>query len=115
MTSTLTAALDWLVALVTGPLVTVLLTIAVAVVGFQLLTGRIAVRRGALVILGGFILIGSGQIATALITAVPQGSVPVAAPPVPAVAIARELESTAPPPSRRGNPFDPYAGNETVD
>ncbi len=100
--------------LITGPLVSGLLTLAVAIIGFRLLFGRKSIRQGAFVLVGGFILIGSAHIAQSLVDAVPRASA------VPASADTagrlRELPGTkpAPPARRRGNPFDPYAGNEPV-
>jgi len=108
------AALAWFVSLTTGPLATIILTIAVAIIGFLMLAGQLPIRRGGLVILGGFILLGSGQIAQSLVTAMPSTNPPLivsSVPPTPE----RVLEDPpAPPEPRRGNPFDPYAGSESV-
>ncbi|MEL6529158.1 MAG: TrbC/VirB2 family protein [Pseudomonadota bacterium] len=110
----ITAALEWVLTLLTGPLVTIILSISVAAIGFLMLLGELPVRRAALTILGGFILIGAGQIAQSLVLAVPVSPQPV----TPTAATSfdeRNLgDPPAPPPRRRGNPFDPYSSNETV-
>ena len=113
MTS-IAASFDWLLALVSGPFVTFILTIAVALIGYLMLLGQFPVRRAAFAILGAFILIGSGQIAQSLFVAIPQTQ-----PLPPALEFQelpeRELGNAPPPaPSRRGNPFDPYSGDEPV-
>jgi hypothetical protein len=116
MTS-LESAIAWLTALLSGSLVTVLAMLAVATAGFELLSGRLALRRGGMVILGSFILLGAATIARGLIGLV--GSPPAIAPPATETAI-RELpaitpESTPvlPPPAvTRSNPFDPYVGKK---
>ncbi|MEM8724841.1 MAG: TrbC/VirB2 family protein [Pseudomonadota bacterium] len=108
------ASIEWLVALVTGPLVTGLLTLAVAIVGFRLLSGRSSLRQGAFVLIGSFILIGSSYIAQSLVNVVPR-EVAVPAPPPPSAEPPRDLPEPPPaPPSERGNPFDPYSGNAPV-
>ncbi len=111
--SVLAAANEWLIELVTGPLATGLLTLAVAILGLALLTGRNSWKRGAHIAIGAFVLIGSSVIAQALITSVPRGEVPAA--PVGSADPPRQLPEPPPsPPDRRGNPFDPYSGNNAV-
>ena len=53
-------------ALLDGPLVTTLCVIAVALVGFAALSGRLPVRMGMRAVLGCFVLLGAPAIASAL-------------------------------------------------
>lgn len=55
-------AVHWLQGTLLGTVATVAAVIAVAVVGFMMLTGRINWRYGATVILGCFILFGAASI-----------------------------------------------------
>jgi type IV secretion system protein VirB2 len=55
-------AVHWLEGTLLGTVATVAAVIAVAVVGFMMLTGRIDWRRGAIVILGCFVLFGATSI-----------------------------------------------------
>jgi type IV secretory pathway VirB2 component (pilin) len=55
-------ALHWLQGTLLGTVATVAAIIAVAVVGFMMLTGRMNWRYGAMVILGCFILFGAASI-----------------------------------------------------
>ena len=55
-------AVQWLQGTLLGTVATVVAVIAVASVGFMLLTGRMNWRYGALVILGCFILFGAASI-----------------------------------------------------
>ena len=56
------SALAWLQGTLLGTVATVVAVIAVASVGFLMLTGRINWRHGAVVILGCFILFGAASI-----------------------------------------------------
>lgn len=56
--SVLVSAVNWL----QGTVATVVAVIAVAAVGFMMLTGRVNWRHGAVVILGCFILFGAASI-----------------------------------------------------
>jgi type IV secretion system protein VirB2 len=56
------SALHWLQGTMLGTVATVVAVIAVASVGFLMLTGRINWRHGAVVILGCFILFGASSI-----------------------------------------------------
>lgn len=58
----LVAALHWLEGTLLGTIATVVAVIAVASVGFLMLTGRINWRYGATVILGCFVLFGAASI-----------------------------------------------------
>ncbi|MBA2932600.1 TrbC/VirB2 family protein [Sphingomonas sp. CGMCC 1.13654] len=55
-------AVNWLQGTLLGTVATVAAVIAVASVGFMMLTGRINWRHGAVVILGCFILFGAASI-----------------------------------------------------
>lgn len=55
-------AVNWLQGTLLGTVATTVAVIAVAVVGFMMLTGRINWRHGATVILGCFILFGAASI-----------------------------------------------------
>lgn len=56
------AAVAWIQGTLLGTVATVIAVIAVAVVGFMMLTGRMNWRYGATVILGCFILFGAASI-----------------------------------------------------
>jgi len=58
----LVSAVRWLEGTLLGTVATVVAVIAVATVGFMMLTGRINWRYGATVILGCFILFGAASI-----------------------------------------------------
>lgn len=55
-------AMSWLQGTLLGTVATVAAVIAVAVVGFMMLTGRMNWRHGGTVILGCFIVFGAGAI-----------------------------------------------------
>ncbi|HYD45845.1 MAG TPA: TrbC/VirB2 family protein [Phenylobacterium sp.] len=55
-------AMNWLQGTLLGTVATVAAVIAIAAVGFMMLTGRLNWRYGATVILGCFILFGAGAI-----------------------------------------------------
>jgi type IV secretion system protein VirB2 len=55
-------AVNWLQGTLMGTVATTVAVIAVAVVGFMMLTGRINWRHGAVVILGCFVLFGAASI-----------------------------------------------------
>ena len=55
-------AVSWIEGTLMGTLATVVAVIAVASVGFMMLTGRVNWRHGAMVILGCFILFGAASI-----------------------------------------------------
>jgi len=60
--SVLIGAVNWLQGTLLGTLATTVAVIAVAAVGFMMLTGRINWRHGAVVILGCFVLFGAASI-----------------------------------------------------
>jgi type IV secretion system protein VirB2 len=61
--SVLLPAVSWLEGTLIGSLATVAVTIAIAAVGFLMLSGRINLRYGATVILGSFVLFGASTLA----------------------------------------------------
>lgn len=60
--SVLVAAVGWLQGTLLGTLATIVAVIAVAMVGFAMLTGRMNWRYGATVVLGCFIIFGAAAI-----------------------------------------------------
>lgn len=66
-------AVRWLEGTLLGTVATVVAVIAVAVVGFMMLTGRINWRYGATVILGCFILFGAASIVAGIQSAATVG------------------------------------------
>ncbi|MBV1692266.1 TrbC/VirB2 family protein [Novosphingobium sp. G106] len=60
------AALGWLQGTLLGNVATAVAVMAVAAVGFMMLTGRLNWRFGATVIVGCFILFGAGAIVTGI-------------------------------------------------
>lgn len=60
--SPIVGAVQWLQGTLLGTVATVVAIIAIAVVGFMMLTGRMNWRYGATVILGSFILFGAASI-----------------------------------------------------
>jgi type IV secretion system protein VirB2 len=63
------AAMRWLQGTLLGPIAAIVAVIAVATVGFMMLTGRIEVRRAVRVVLGCFIIFGASTIATGIVAA----------------------------------------------
>jgi type IV secretory pathway VirB2 component (pilin) len=64
--SAITSAASWITDLLFGPLAIAVAVIAVAWVGFAMLSGRIEIRRGLAVVIGCFILFGARGIADGL-------------------------------------------------
>ena len=64
------AALAWLQGTLLGNVATAVAVMAVAAVGFMMLTGRMNWRFGATVIIGVFILFGAGAIVSGIQSAV---------------------------------------------
>jgi type IV secretion system protein VirB2 len=69
----LVSAMNWLQGTLMGTVATVAAVIAVASVGFMMLTGRINWRHGATVILGCFILFGAASIVAGIQSAASAG------------------------------------------
>ena len=56
------SAVEWLQGTLMGTVATVAAVIAIAAVGFMMLTGRVQWRHGAVVVLGCFVLFGAASI-----------------------------------------------------
>lgn len=69
----LVSAVNWLQGTLLGTVATVIAVIAVAAVGFMMLTGRVNWRHGAVVIFGCFILFGAASIVAGIQSAATQG------------------------------------------
>jgi type IV secretion system protein VirB2 len=67
-------ALHWLEGTLLGNVATAIAVIAVAMVGFMMLTGRLNWRFGATVIIGCFVLFGAGAIVSGIQSAASAGS-----------------------------------------
>ena len=67
------AALGWLQGTLLGNVATAVAVLAVAAVGFMMLTGRMNWRFGATVIIGCFILFGAGAIVSGIQSAAGAG------------------------------------------
>lgn len=63
------AAVDWVQATLLGNIATTVAVIAVAIVGFMMLSGRVNWRHGAMVIVGCFVLFGATVIVAGIQTA----------------------------------------------
>lgn len=103
------AAMNWLEATLLGTVATAVAVIAVAAVGFLLLSGRIDVRRAAQVIVGCFILFGASSIAAGIMHAATDdaASPEVASTPAPPPPV---YAAPAAGPPAKAVPYDPYAG-----
>lgn len=108
--SILISAVQWLQGTLLGTLATAVAVIAVAWIGFGMLSGRINLQRGATVILGCFIVFGAPAIAAGLMKVgeTQAGSVAVVAPPP--VPPPPALPPPPPRPTSTPQPYDPYAG-----
>ena len=96
-------AVEWVQQLFLGQIATALAVIAIALIGVQLLTGRLVWRDGARVVLGCFILFGAPAIARGFMAAARDaGGVSYLAPvrSAPALTIV----------PKQSPQFDPYAG-----
>ena len=65
----LVGAVNWLQGTLLGTVATTVAVIAIAAVGFMMLTGRMNWRHGAIVVLGCFILFGAASIVGGIRTA----------------------------------------------
>ena len=72
--SVIESSAQWLERLVTGPLVLLLSTLAIIGIAYLLLSGRLAIRQGAAVVVGTLIVLGAPTIASGLIEAMRPGS-----------------------------------------
>jgi type IV secretion system protein VirB2 len=105
--SAITAAATWVSDLLLGPLATVIGVVAIAWIGFAMLTGRVNVRRGLSAVLGCFILFGARGIVQGLqLTA--NDSAPTT------TAVAPPVYERSVPAQGAPNGYDPYAGASVV-
>lgn len=96
-------ALGWVEGILLGPLAVSLCVIAVAIVGFTMLTGRLPIRQGLRVVLGCFVLLGARSIVGTIMGAwVDAGEAAPVRPAGPQMIYEREPLPEA--------TYDPYAG-----
>jgi type IV secretion system protein VirB2 len=107
--SAIGSATAWISTLIFGPLATALAVIAIAWIGFAMLSGRIDIRRGFSVLLGCFLLFGARGIAEGLSSAAASDSIATDAgiPPPPVYAKPAPAANAA-------NGYDPYAGASVI-
>jgi type IV secretory pathway VirB2 component (pilin) len=95
-------AAAWVSGTLTGSVATVVATLAVAFIGFMMLQGRLALRRGLVVVIGCFLIFGARTIVTGLRNLGP------------AAGDRQQLAVTPIPPAPKAPPqplvYDPYAG-----
>jgi type IV secretory pathway VirB2 component (pilin) len=113
--SPILAAVLWVQGVLLGTVATVIATIAIAALGFMMLSGRLPVRRGMVAILGCFILFGASSLANSIRSGLADMGgaaepVPISyAPPAPAPP--RPAPPPAPQPRAPQPPAaDPFAG-----
>lgn len=99
--SALSAAAQWIEGALLGNFGTALAVIAVAWVGFEMLSGRVSPRRSAQVVLGMFILFGAPRIASEL-AGLAQSQTP--------ALTAQAGPAPNPPRPKVPSGYDPYAG-----
>lgn len=102
------AALFWLTGLLTGELATVVAVLAVAGIGFLMLSGRTDARAALRVLLGCFILFGASVLSSVFLRLAVAPNV--ADQPVPAPVVAAIPVSLPPAQASKSVPYDPYAG-----
>jgi type IV secretory pathway VirB2 component (pilin) len=104
----LLSAVDWVASVLLGSAATTVAVLAVASLGFLMLSGRVPLRRGVSVILGCFILFSAGGVASALLAVTSREGGLVAEPaPVP--------EAAYTPAVPEAEPYDPYSGAAVPD
>jgi type IV secretory pathway VirB2 component (pilin) len=99
------AAGEWTQGLLGGTLATALCVIAVAILGFLLLSGRLQVRRSVEVVLGCFLLLGAGLLAVQL-QQLASGAGRASVASTEQIIVSEYAESPELPPAE----YDPYAG-----
>jgi type IV secretion system protein VirB2 len=103
-TSAIASSATWISDLVFGSLATTIAIIAIAWVGFAMLSGRINIKRGLSVIFGCFLLFGAKSIASGLQNAATSQGATVTASVPPPPTYARST------PTNPQGGYDPYAG-----
>lgn len=106
--SVLVAAISWLQDVLLGTVATSIAVIAIAAIGFGMLTGRVNIRHGATVVLGCFILFGASTIVNGLRYAA--SGVGGYDPPPSIVAAPTPSPPPRAQPTGTPAPYDPYAG-----
>lgn len=99
-TSAIGNAMNWMVGVMAGSAATAIAVIAVGLVGFAMLSGRISTRQATRVALGCFLLFGAHALSTGFLSAVRTD------------AERRELAIAPPPPPppvKKPKPFNPYS------
>lgn len=114
--SAISRAAEWILALASGTVMTLLMTIAVAFFAISMLSGHLSIRRGFQLVLGCFIVAGSSEISQSMIARAPHGDVATAFPDPVSVDPGNlpPLGPEPPPQESNGNPFDPYAGQKPI-
>ena len=102
------AATRWVEELLRGQLVTTIAILAVVLLGYQMMSGRLSLRAAMRVTLGCFVLFGSSAIAQGLIGISRDGG---AARPTMRSDPAPPLPLPRVSPETNANPFDPYSRN----
>jgi len=102
-------AMRWIEQVLLGSIATAVAVLCIAAVGLMMLTGRLEIRRGLIVVLGCFVLFGSATIARGFRDAFggPEYSEEIAGSVGPAPA-------AIPPPAVRPVSEDPYAGASVI-
>lgn len=104
--SVILPAVLWVQGIFLGNIATVIAVVAVASIGFAMLTGRVDLRRGGTIILGCFILFGASTIANGLRgTAQSSETLLSQNAPAPPPVFARPARTGA-----TNSGYDPYAG-----
>jgi type IV secretory pathway VirB2 component (pilin) len=98
------SAIEWINGVLMGELAAMLSVIAVAIVGFTLLTGQLNLRLGGRVVLGIFLLLGAPVIAAAFSAS--WGAIAAPAP----VPVEVYFHAVPPRPDLPPADYDPYAG-----
>lgn len=104
-TSAIGSAMSWVSDVIFGPLATFFAIVAVAWLGFAMLTGRADIRRALAILLGCSLFFGARDIADGL-RATDSSEYPATA----AIAPLQPDFSQNPLPAYSPNTFDPYAG-----
>ena len=105
------AATAWLVELLAGSSVTILATVAIAILGYSVVIGQGTVRSGGRVVIGCFILLGAASITNGLVDIVESDVQPLPAIESQPVEFPEPVFKPAP---QSVNPFDPYSGTNQV-
>lgn len=102
------ASIQWMQGTVLGSVATAVAVVAVASIGFLMLSGRVDVRRAAQSILGCFIIFGASTIAAGIVRVVQDDNA------VSETVVSPSPPPAYPPPAKRrspvASPYDPYAG-----